>query len=115
MKLGEKVKFRKEVKKLNTYFNPDDISDDELNHEGLYSVEKIKVVELKEELQGIVVGKRKMSKTAYYKLEYGNDFDPYDDISHSYFEKRDLIDVFIIATNLNRFFRVVPNDLVKVD
>lgn len=115
MKLGDRVKFCKEIKKTDSYFNPEDISEDELNEEGLYPVEKIEVVELKKELQGIVVGKRKMSKIAYYRFEYGSDFDPYDDNYYSYFEKRDLINVYIVATNLNRFYRVLPEDLLKVE
>lgn len=102
MKLGQKVRFQKELKK-NEYWNVDKeetekfreskgIGPDGLLH---WQVRKHETV-----LEGIVCGKRVISLNGYYDGE-------------GYYDFRKRLNIYLVATNMSGFHRV-PEEWLEV-
>lgn len=111
MELGTKVRFKQIAKKTSDYVDYENLTDEQANQldeHDFIELKRLEIVELKRTLTGLVMGKRKMAKTTkleYFDSEYGPDgLRPYE---------RENIDIYIVATNLNRTHKV-PVDLVEI-
>lgn len=125
MKLGDKVTFKKELQKVMDGSNY--ISQKEIQDSGSESkwLNKFKEIEHQEQMEGIVVGKRRIGFRTLIELvedyEYlgsieGGDLAP---VGIGEFEAKatetEFRNVYLVATNLRGFHRVLPEDLVKID
>lgn len=104
MKLGNKVKFKKYLKKSRENIILEDWTEEEIYEKQgeVITLEKFKTVELERELTGIIAGKRHMTEMCYMEIRHNDCTD--EDYLHT-FDRKD-IDLYLVAINLRGFHRV---------
>lgn len=112
MELGTKVSFKQIAKKSTGYIDYNRLTDEQakqLDDHAFIELQRMEIVDLKYPLTGLLMGKRKMGKVT--RLEYfDSDYGASDGLRP--FE-RETIDVYIVATSMNKTYKV-PVDLVEV-
>ena len=100
--LGQKVKYRKVVRKTTRYINPKEFREEEI-----VLLDKIKIVELNRERYGFITGKRNIAKKAEYTF-----YDDNPDIEgHIVHYKTETITVYKIAYDMAHTNFVLEEDL----
>lgn len=116
MNLGDKVSFQIHYKKSSSYVNPDQLT--EIQETELEETDQIRLLRLdasimENSIVGIICGKRRMVK--YTVFEYANSrFNPEGDPALMIVDSEH-IDVYLVAVNMNGFYRVTTDCLEKVE
>jgi hypothetical protein len=111
VELGTKVSFKQIAKKTTGYIDYDHLTDEQANQldeHDFIDLQRMEIVDLKRPLTGLVMGKRIMAKVTtliYYDTEYGpSGLRPHETKN---------IDVYIVATSMNKSYKV-PVELVEI-
>jgi len=105
LKLGQNVKYKKVVRKIETrYLEKSDFDENEL-----VKVDRIKMVEFKNERRGIIIGVRNIAKKAEYIF---NDDNPniYGHVEHF---RTETIKVYKVAYDMAHTNYVLEKDLIQ--
>jgi len=105
-KLGQKVKYKKVVRKIFFSIKEKDFDDTEI-----IAKDRMKIVELTRERYGFIVGKRNIAKKAEYKFDDNN---PVILGSIKYY-RTEIITVYKVAYDMAHTNYVLEKDLIEVN
>ena len=100
--LGQKVKYKKAVRKITRYVDPKEFNDEEV-----VSIDKIKYIHFKKERCGFIMGWRNIAKKTEYTF---NDDNP-DIEGHIEHYKTETITVYKVAYDMAHTNYVLGEDL----